>query len=59
MNIYQHDKVSMVFKSICILVHGMKVALALVGLRRDQKLLREIFLKIYPKSYLYWIVKYV
>ena len=32
-NEYQHDRVSMVFKRFCILVHWTKVALALEGLR--------------------------
>ena len=31
-NEYQHDRVSMVFINLCILVHWTKVALALKGL---------------------------
>ena len=31
-NEYQHDRVKMVFKSICVLVHWTKVVLALEGL---------------------------
>ena len=34
-NEYQHDRVLMVFKNICILVLRMKVALALEGLMRS------------------------
>ena len=32
-NEYQHDRVSMIFKNLCILVLWKKVALALEGLR--------------------------
>ena len=32
-NEYQHDRVLMVFKILCILIFGVKVALALEGLR--------------------------
>ena len=32
-NEYQHDRVSMLFKNICVLVHWTEVVLALGGLR--------------------------
>ena len=36
-NEYQHDKVSMVFKDVCVCVFWMKVALALEGLIWDDE----------------------
>ena len=36
-NEYQHDRVTMVFKNLCVLVLWMKVALALEGLKNMKK----------------------
>ena len=40
-NEYQHDKVWMVFKNLCILKHWKKVALALEGFSSAARLLHE------------------
>ena len=49
-NEYQHDRVQMVIKNLCVIVLGMKVALALEGLKlhqkRNDKQKKEIFSKI-------------
>ena len=38
-NEYQHDRVQMVFKNLCVLMISMKVALAWEGLRREVHLI--------------------
>ena len=48
-NEYQYDRVSMVFKDICVLVLWTKVALALEGLRIKELLNLKIFNPDEPK----------
>ena len=45
-NIYQHDRVEMVFKNLCILVLRTKVAFALEGLSNISKHLTLLLLRL-------------